>query len=98
MLRAAVAVTVTGVSLALLPATAAFGWGGTDPSTPVTTGGTITVTVSGTALKGGSPGHSVSRKVSVPSPCWMEPSYTGKEYYEFVTGTGKYRERGGMAW
>lgn len=67
------------------------------PSTPTTNGGTITITVSGTAVKGGSPGHSVSRQVSVPSPCWMEPSYTGKEYYEFVTGTGEYTGRG-MAW
>lgn len=96
-----VAVAVLTVSLAIATSSTAFaGFGEEDPapSKPVTTGGKVTVTVTGTALKGGSPGHSVSREVSVPSPCWMEPSYTGKEYYEFVTGTGKYRVRGGMAW
>ncbi|GAA0608846.1 hypothetical protein GCM10009534_49470 [Kribbella sandramycini] len=92
---------VLSVSLAITTSTiASAGFGEEDPppSKPVTTGGTVTITVSGTALKGGSPGRAVSRKVSVPSPCWMEPSYTGKQYYEFVTGTGQYRERGGMAW
>jgi hypothetical protein len=62
-------------------------------STPTTKGGKISIMLSGTALKGGSPGHSVSRKVSVPAPCWMEPSFTGKEYYEFATGTGGMRVR-----
>jgi hypothetical protein len=71
--------------------------GGGDTNTPTTKGGTITITVTGTALKGGTPGHSTSRQVSVPAPCWMEPSFTGKEYYEFVTGTGEYTGKG-MAW
>jgi hypothetical protein len=89
----AVLTTVLAVGLAST-AQAATGQGPKKPSTPTTTGGTITITVSGTALKGGSPGHSVSRTVSVPAPCWMEPSYTGKEYYEFVTGTGEYAGHG----
>jgi hypothetical protein len=100
MLKMRIAAAVVGCSAAaaLLSPIAAFGYGGTDPQTPSTSGGTITITVSGTALKGGSPGQTVSRHVSVPSPCWMEPSFTGKEYYEFVTGTGKYADHGGMNW
>lgn len=94
-----VAGLTTALAVGVSP-TAYAGMGEDDPppSTPKTSGGTITITVTGTALKGGTPGHSVSREVSVPAPCWMEPSFTGKEYYEFVTATGKYATQGGMTW
>lgn len=92
------ALTLTAALAVGLSPTAHAGMGeddvGETTPPPTTKGGTITITVSGTALKGGSPGHSVSREVAVPAPCWMEPSFTGKEYYEFVTGTGKYAGRG----
>jgi len=78
-------------------AQAGAGEGSGETGTPTTSGGTITITVTGTALKGGSAGQSATRTVSVPAPCWMEPSYTGKEYYEFVTGTGEYEGKG-MSW
>jgi hypothetical protein len=88
------AALVIGVSPS---AHAGTGEGTGETKTPTTTGGKITITVTGTALKGGTPGHSVSREVSVPAPCWMEPSFTGKEYYEFATGTGQYAGKG-MSW
>jgi hypothetical protein len=73
-----------GVVLFLVaPATSALAIGTTPP--PTTTGGnTITVTVVGTGVKGGSAGHAGSRSVSVPAPCAMLPGFTGKEYYEWV--------------
>ncbi|HEY0618259.1 MAG TPA: hypothetical protein VGD15_11735 [Kribbella sp.] len=86
------------LAIGMVPtAQAGTGEGTGESATPTTAGGTITITVSGTALKGGSPGQTVSRHVSVPAPCWMEPSYTGKEYYEFATGTGEYAGKG-MSW
>jgi hypothetical protein len=86
------------LAIGMVPtAQAGTGEGAGESNTPTTKGGTITITVTGTALKGGSPGQTVSRDVSVPAPCWMEPSYTGKEYYEFATGTGEYAGKG-MSW
>jgi hypothetical protein len=46
------------------------------PSTPTTEGGTITITVTGTGVKGGSDGHAATRTVSVPSPCYMRAGRT----------------------
>jgi hypothetical protein len=56
-----------------------------NPKTPTTEGNTITITVSGTGVSGGSAGHAATRTVSVPSPCWYRPGKTGKDYYEWVT-------------
>lgn len=66
------------------PATSALAVGTLPPPTTSGGGNTITVTVVGTGVKGGSAGHAGSRSVSVPAPCSMSPGFTGKEYYDWV--------------
>ncbi|NUR06767.1 MAG: hypothetical protein HOQ22_07270 [Nocardioidaceae bacterium] len=63
--------------------TAATGCGG-GVSTPSTSGHTITVQVSGSFVSGGSSGSGGTTSVAVPSPCWYEQGYSGKEYAEWV--------------
>ncbi|TCC45877.1 hypothetical protein E0H75_29640 [Kribbella capetownensis] len=83
-LRTLIAIAGCGAGFALAAPVTAFAYGHT-PTTTHTEGGTITVTVTGTGVKGGSAGHAASRTVSVPSPCYMSPGMTGKEYYEWVS-------------
>jgi hypothetical protein len=71
------------VILLAAPATSALAVGTTPP--PTTSGNTITITVTGTGVRGGSAGHASQQSVAVPAPCWMEPMETGKEYYDYVT-------------
>ncbi|MFI6828087.1 hypothetical protein ACIBG5_13365 [Kribbella sp. NPDC050241] len=84
-LRTALVTTGLGVGLLLTSAGPALAFDPPPGTTPTTSGGTIVITVSGTGVRGGSDGHSASRTVSVPAPCYMEPGMTGKEYYEWVS-------------
>ncbi|TDD58301.1 hypothetical protein E1263_20005 [Kribbella antibiotica] len=57
------------------------------PPTPGASGNTISVSLTGTGVgngKGGRPGHTSVKKV--PVPCNYTQGFTGKHYYEFVTG------------
>jgi hypothetical protein len=57
-----------------------------DPGTVQTSDAKITVTVSGSGYKSGSPGSDGSGtvRVSSPEPCWMAEGLTGAQYYESV--------------
>jgi hypothetical protein len=83
-LRGVLAVGGCAVTLLIGAPVSAFAVGTTPPPTTGGDGGTITVTVTGTGVRGGSAGRPSSRQVIVPSPCWMSPGFTGKEYYEWV--------------
>ncbi|WP_156393646.1 hypothetical protein [Nocardioides sp. Root140] len=56
--------------------------------------GTVTVSVTGSLVRGGSPGSGGgSTTVSVPVPCYRTPLWTGKEYFDgikdgTITGAG----------
>lgn len=80
--RSFAAALVGGAVLLAATSTEAFALGSMPP--PSTSGGTITVTVTGTGVRGGTAGSPARRTVSAPSPCWMSPGFTGKEYYDWV--------------
>jgi hypothetical protein len=73
-----------GLLVLLVSPCTAFAWDNKPTQKAATSGNTITVTVVGTGVKGGSAGHAGSQSVSVPAPCAMMPGFTGKEYYEWV--------------
>ena len=90
--------TAATVALVLLasPSTA-FAWDRHSPPPPPTTetkGGrqTVTITVVGTGVKGGSAGHAGRTTVAVRSPCVMTAGFTGKEYYEWVSSGAANRD------
>jgi hypothetical protein len=89
------AVVVSGVTaLALSPQTA-FGVGDIGTPKAPTTGGaghTVTITVVGTGVKGGSAGKGGRASVIVHSPCSMNAGYTGKQYYEWVSSGAASRD------
>ena len=60
--------------------------GSSTPSTPTTSGHTVTVTVSGSFVGGGSDGSpgGGTTSVSVPSPCWYDQGFSGAEYADYV--------------
>jgi hypothetical protein len=76
-----------GVAAMVISPPTAFGVGDSGTPKPKTEGGghTVVVTVSGTGVKGGGAGKIGHTTVSVPSPCSMNPGFTGKEYYEWVS-------------
>ncbi|NEA31526.1 hypothetical protein [Streptomyces sp. SID13031] len=81
------AVAIGALALLTVSSTA-FAWDPPKPPPPPTTGGqghTVTITVVGTGVKGGSAGKAGRAPVVVYSPCWMTAGYTGKEYYEWVS-------------
>lgn len=87
----AIAAGLTLGGAVLQPAAAAGGCGQTGcgpstPATPTTSGHTVTVSVSGSFVGGGSAGSpgGGTASVSVPSPCWYSQGFSGKEYANFV--------------
>lgn len=58
------------------------------PTTPGASGNTISVTVTGTGVTGGSAGSAGTKTVAVPAPCRYIQGFTGKEYYEYIQGGG----------
>jgi hypothetical protein len=89
VLRSAAVLAMTGGAIALGAATepaSACGVGGDNCNDgPITSGNTVTISVSGTFVgvgADGSPGGSTT--VSLPTPCWYEQGFTGKEYAEWV--------------
>ena len=71
--------------------------GGADPTCtpPVVDGNTVTISVTGSLVRGGSDGSpgGGSATVSVPVPCYLTPMWTGKEYFDgiedgTITGSG----------
>jgi hypothetical protein len=97
--RLGVTVGIAGaaaIALAAVPSTA-FAWGGDGggDQNVATKGQNITITVTGTGVKPGGGKVTVpASSVSVPPPCWMEPSMTGKQYNDYVHGTGQYAGHG----
>ena len=81
--RQRVSLAVIAVAAAVAATSWSPAWAEVGPP-PVTEGGTITVTVTGTGVRGGTAGRTATRSIQVPSPCSMSPGFTGKEYYEWV--------------
>lgn len=84
---AALALAIAGALVAAAPAAqAGGGCQGTCGPPPVVHGQTVTVTVSGTFVRGGSPGGGGgSTTVTVSPPCYyFSLEKTGKEYYDYV--------------
>jgi hypothetical protein len=83
------AAAATGALVLLVAPSSAFAWDkpGTPPPTTGTggSGQTITITVTGTGVKGGSAGSPGTTTAVVRSPCSMDPGFTGKEYYDWVS-------------
>ncbi|HEY0472044.1 MAG TPA: hypothetical protein VGD34_10260 [Kribbella sp.] len=100
--RLGMTLATTGAAVAMAAAavpSTAFAWGGGGAGggdqNVGTKGQNITVTVTGTGVKPGGGKVTVpASTVSVPPPCWMEPGMTGKQYNDFVRGTGDYSGRG----
>lgn len=79
--------TAAGVVLlgAVLESAAACEGVGVSCSPPEVDGRTVTVRVSGSLVRGGSEGNGGgSTTVSVPVPCYLQASWTGKEYYDGI--------------
>jgi hypothetical protein len=89
--------------MSLFPTTAQADFAEPKPPPP-TTGGhgqTVTITVVGTGVKGGSAGKPAQSTAVVFAPCSMNEGYTGKEYYEWVTSGAASRDwyhQGGSAY
>jgi hypothetical protein len=84
-----------GVLLLVGASTNAAALGHPPSPPPPTTGGaghTVTVTVVGSGVKGGSAGKPARAGVVVRSPCWMNAGFTGKKYYEWVTSGAASRD------
>ncbi|MGA9746833.1 MAG: hypothetical protein WBQ50_05200 [Nocardioides sp.] len=83
-----IAAGLVGAGAAVSPAAACEGGGiaCAPPETPSADGNTVTVTVYGTMVSGGSPGSSGTRTTSVvvPTPCIWFRGWTGKEYAEGI--------------
>src|SRR5258705_11940050 len=90
--RIAVAMSVTAgcVLAALMTSPSAYAEDGpVDDTTPTASGNTISVTVTGTGLKGGSGGTGGgSDVVHVRAPCGVTQGMTGKRYFAYVQGGG----------
>ncbi|WP_244931549.1 hypothetical protein [Nocardioides sp. W7] len=71
---------------AVLESAAACGGGGISCEPPQVDGSTVTVTVTGSFVSGGSPGSpgGGTTTVHVPVPCVFYEGWTGKEYFEGV--------------
>lgn len=88
LLRSSAVLALAGgaiaVGAAVEPASAC-GVGGDDcGGGPTSSGGTVTITVSGSFVGGGSSGTSGTTTVSLPTPCYYVQGFTGKEYAEWV--------------
>lgn len=77
------------VAVGTLPASAAddCGRGGDCGGSATTSGNTVIITVTGTLVRGGSPGSSASATVSVPTPCYLMSTSSGKELAEQIERT-----------
>lgn len=80
---AAVGIVATA-SMAVATAGPAFA----DKGTPSVSGNTISVTVYGSGVTGGSSGRPAHASVPVPVPCTYIQGMTGKEYYDYIQGGG----------
>lgn len=82
-LSAAIGIVILGA--ASNSASAACGGGDVSCPPPQVDGRTVTVTVTGSLVRAGSGGSTGgTTTVSVPVPCYLTPSWTGKEYFDGI--------------
>ncbi|WP_322938049.1 hypothetical protein [Nocardioides bizhenqiangii] len=87
VLRSTAVLAMAGSAIALGAAVepaSACGVGTDNCGDTSSSGGTVTITVSGSFVGAGSAGSSGTTTVSLPTPCWYDAGYTGKEYAEWV--------------
>jgi hypothetical protein len=87
VLRSVAVLAMTGGAIAFgaaLEPASACGVGGDDCDGPVTSGNTVSITVTGSFVGAGTPGSSGTTTVSLPTPCYYVQGFTGAEYAEWV--------------